>query len=239
MVTYIIPQERDRWQSKNVEDWIIRSEATYFENNLKLLVYYITMELGDIYCLTSPSGKKYIGQALKKLKNGKNWGYINRWKDHIRDSNTKNCCRLLNNSIRKYGNENFKVELLKECLVEDLNKYEQEYILQLNTLSPNGYNLTNGGDFCKQSEETQILKRNSMIGKNKGKIYPKRIRKRLEDNELPKYIRHYTDTSGKEGYRVSNHPILKGKSFLSKSITMEEKLKLALEYINAENAEIS
>jgi hypothetical protein len=78
-----------------------------------------------------------------------------------------------------------------------------------------------------------------MIGKNKGKIYPKRIRKRSEDNELPKYIRHYTDNSGKEGYRISSHPTLKSKSFLSKSITMEEKLKLALNYINAENAEIS
>jgi hypothetical protein len=31
MVTYIIPPERDWWQSKNVEDWIIRSEATYFD----------------------------------------------------------------------------------------------------------------------------------------------------------------------------------------------------------------
>ena len=197
------------------------------------------MELGDIYCLTSPSGKKYIGQAVKNLKNGKTWGYISRWKEHIRDSNTTDYCRLLNNSIRKYGHENFQVELLKECSVDELNKYEQQYILELNTLSPNGYNLTSGGNFCKQTEETQMLKRFSMIGKNKGKIYPKRIRKRAEDNELPKYVRYYTDSSGKEGYRVSNHPFLKQKSFLSKSITMNEKLQLALNYINAENAEIS
>jgi group I intron endonuclease len=197
------------------------------------------MRLGDIYCLTSPSGKKYIGQAVKKLKNGRHWGFINRWKQHIKDSTTKDYCRLLNNSIRKYGYENFKVELLKECPVEDLNKYEQQYILELNTLSPNGYNLTTGGNFCQQTIETQILKRNSMIDKNKGKIYPKRIRKRIEDNNLPKYVRYYTDNSGKEGYRISNHPTIKQKSFLSKSITMEEKLKLALNYINAENAEIS
>jgi group I intron endonuclease len=238
-MTCIIPSERDRWHSKNIEDWIIRSEASYFENNLKLLIYSIIMELGDIYCLTSPSGKKYIGQAVKKLKSGKNWGYINRWKEHIRDSKTRDYCRLLNNSIRKYGYENFKVELLKECLVEELNKYEQEYIVELNTLSPNGYNLTSGGNFCQQTEETQILKRNSMIGKNKGKTYPKRIRKNSEDNELPKYVRHYTDNSGKEGYRVSNHPTLKQKSFLKKSLTMNEKLQLALKYINAETAEIS
>lgn len=197
------------------------------------------MELGDIYCLTSPSGKKYIGQAVKHLKNGKNWGYLSRWKDHIRDSNTTNYCRLLNNSIRKYGFENFKIELLKECCVSELDRYEKQYILDFNTLSPNGYNLTNGGKTCLQTEETQELKRLSMIGKNKGKIYPKRIRKRNEDNDLPKYIRHYTDSSGKEGYRVSSHPTIKAKSFLTKSITMEEKLQLAINYLNTVNAEIS
>jgi group I intron endonuclease len=197
------------------------------------------MIFGDIYCLTSPSGKKYIGQAVKKLKSGKNWGYINRWKDHIRDSNTKNYCRLLNNSIRKYGYESFTLELIKECLVEELNKYEQQYILELNTLAPNGYNLTSGGNFCKQTEETQILKRNSMIGKNKGKIYPKRTRKREEDNILPKYIRYYIDKSGKEGYRISNHPLVKQKSFLSKYLTLNEKLELALNYLNAHHVEIS
>jgi len=77
--------------------------------------------LGEIYCITSPSGKKYVGQCVKKLSNGKNWGHINRWKDHIRDSNGRDCCRLLNLSIRKYGPENFKIELLIECKIEELD----------------------------------------------------------------------------------------------------------------------
>ena len=197
------------------------------------------MELGDIYGLTSPSGKKYIGQAVKFLKNGKKWGYLSRWKDHISDSNGKNYCRLLNNSIKKYGHENFKVELLKECKIDELDYYEKLYIKEINTLSPYGYNLTHGGNSCVQTEETQVLKRNSMIGKNKGKVYPKKLRKIEEDNSLPKYIRRYRDNSGKEGYRVSSHPILKSKSFLTKSITMEEKLQLAINYLMTENAEIS
>ena len=197
------------------------------------------MNLGEIYCITSPSGKKYIGQAVKILKNGRNWGYINRWKDHIRDSKNNDYCRLLNNSIRKYGADNFKVELIRECFINELDDYEKYYILEHNTVSPNGYNLTLGGRSCIQTEETQELKRLSMLGKNKGKIYPKRIRKRDEDNNLPKYIRHYVDSSGKEGYRVSSHPILKNKSFLTKSITMEEKLQLAINYLNTVNAEIS
>jgi len=192
------------------------------------------MELGEIYCITSPSGKKYIGQCVKQLKSGKKWGYLNRWKDHIRDSTTKNCCRSLNNAINKYDASKFTVEVIKECNISELNDYEKYYINLFNTISPFGYNLTTGGNyFNRQSEETCLLKRNSMIGKNKGKIYPKRIRKRDEDNNLPKYLRYYKDKSGKEGYRINNHPLLKPKSFLGKKIPLEEKLQNALKYLNS------
>jgi group I intron endonuclease len=187
---------------------------------------------GEIYCLTSPSGKKYVGQCVKQLSSGKKWGYIQRWKDHIRDANSKNYCRQLNNAINKYGSENFTIEVIKECNINELNYYEEHYIKLYNTLSPNGYNLTSGGSVCRQSEETQILKRKSMIGKNVGKILPKRPRLREEDNALPKYVRYYIDHSGKEGYRVSNHPLLKEKSFLSKKLPLEIKLELALKYLN-------
>jgi hypothetical protein len=187
---------------------------------------------GDIYCITSPSGKKYIGQCVKKLSSGKSRGYLSRWKEHIRDAKTRDFCRLLNTSIRKYGHENFTIELLKECPLEELNYYEKYYISHYNTLNPFGYNLTDGGNVCKQSKETNELKRQSMIGKNLGKRYPKRIRKNIEDASLPKYVRHYKDSSGKEGYRISNHPTIKDKSFVSKHISMDEKLKFALEYLN-------
>ena len=190
------------------------------------------MDFGEIYCLTSPSDKKYVGQCVKFLSSGKKWGYIQRWKDHIRDANSKNYCRQLNNAINKYGSENFTIEVIKECNIYELNYYEEHYIKLYNTLSPNGYNLTSGGSICRQSEETQILKRKSMIGKNVGKIFPKRPRLREEDNALPKYVRYYRDHSGKEGYRVSNHPILKEKSFLSKKLPLEIKLELALKYLN-------
>lgn len=194
------------------------------------------MEYGEIYCLTSPSGKKYVGQCVKYLSNGKKWGYLNRWKDHLREIKSgKNFSRALNNSIKKYGSENFKIELLKECLVDELNYFETYYIKELNTLSPNGYNLTNGGSNGRNCEETKELKRISMIGKNKGKIFNKRQRKRPQDENLPKYLRYYIDYSGKEGYRISNHPTLKGKSFLSKKLTLENKLELALNYLNSVN----
>jgi len=194
--------------------------------------------LGEIYCITSPSNKKYIGQCVKQLSNGKNWGYINRWREHIRDSKTRNYCRLLNSAIKKYEPENFQLEILKKCNIDELDYYEKYYIEHYNTMSPNGYNLREGGSTSRYSEETNQLKRASMIGKNLGKDYPKRIRKREIDNDLPKYIRYYIDSSGKEGYRISHHPNLKDKSFLSKYTPLDEKLQQALNYINQKTTDI-
>ena len=196
--------------------------------------------MGDIYCITSPSGKKYIGQAKKVLSSGKKWGYLSRWRDHISDSKTKNYCRLLNNAIRKYGDENFTVELLCECTLDELNDKEIEYISMYNTVSPNGYNLTHGGHNCKQTPETQVLKSRSMIGKNVGKIFPKRQRKHEEDNWLPKYIRCIRNVQHEKiGYMVDRHPILKRKGFKFKNMTLEEKYYLAFNYLNSYQAEMS
>lgn len=189
------------------------------------------MDMGEIYCVTSPSGKQYVGQCVKLLSNGKPWGTANRWRDHVRDAERKNYCRSLCRAINKYGADKFIVEVLIECHISELNDYEIFYIEELNTLSPNGYNLTEGGRSCRQSEETKMKKSESLKGKNKGRNMEKRTRLRKEDNHLPKYIRHYRDSYGKEGYRISSHPYIKSKSFLTKSLTMEEKLQLACQYL--------
>ena len=103
-----------------------------------------------IYMLTSPSGKAYIGRAvclysrLNKYKNGHN-----------------NKQPLIYKSILKYGFDKFKVDILIEFdnsienLNDILNKYESEFIAKYNTISPNGYNMTSGGDCTKLLQETK------------------------------------------------------------------------------------
>lgn len=115
-----------------------------------------------------------------------------------------------------------------ECEIKDLDYYENLYIEQLNTI-----NLTSGKTTSRQSDETKELRRQSMIGKNLGKILDKRPRQRSEDSELPKYLRYYKDSSDKEGYRISHHPHLKERSFVSKYASMEDKLQLAIKYLNS------
>lgn len=45
----------------------------------------------------------------------------------------------------KYGPENFVFEKIED-LCEDYNDKEKFWIKELNTLAPNGYNMTEGGD---------------------------------------------------------------------------------------------
>lgn len=89
---------------------------------------------GYIYKYTSPSGKSYIGQTVTSLSeraghNGKN--YIG--------------CKYFYQAIKKYGFNDFIVEILDECLIEELNAKERYYIEMYNTMAPNGYNIQQGG----------------------------------------------------------------------------------------------
>lgn len=107
---------------------------------------------GHIYVIENKvNGKQYVGQVVTHRKNkGKYrpFGYEGRFRDHISEAlcNTKKKqCRYLNNAIRSYGKDSFEVKLLLECKREKLDEYEQQYIEELHTLYPNGYNLTRGG----------------------------------------------------------------------------------------------
>lgn len=108
--------------------------------------------IGEIYVITNTvTNKRYVGQTMSHRKNkGKYrpFGTMGRFKDHISaaiNNTKKNQCVYLNNSIRKYGKDKFTVELIKTCKVSELDKLEQLYIKEYNTMYPNGYNLTKGG----------------------------------------------------------------------------------------------
>ena len=46
----------------------------------------------------------------------------------------------------KYGIENFIFTVIIVCFDDDRFKYEKEFIIKYNSVFPNGYNLTNGGE---------------------------------------------------------------------------------------------
>ena len=133
-----------------------------------------------IYMYTNKiNGKRYVGQAVD---------FNRRHKQHISSSyNKKNKYQYnlpFHCAIRKYGLDNFEVEILKENLNTQclLNLYECYYIKKFNLLCKNrkGYNISNGGSngnpmSGKTDEEIKQWnkkKSESMKGKLVGENHP-------------------------------------------------------------------
>lgn len=81
------------------------------------------------------NNKKYIGKTVHLLNRANN--YIAHTRDvHSRDS------RILVQDMRKYGIENFRMFPLAVVKTrKELAVLEKYYVLQYNTLTPNGYNM--------------------------------------------------------------------------------------------------
>lgn len=62
--------------------------------------------------------------------------------------NSKDYNAAIHQAIRKYGLENFSIEILEECNPEELNEKEKFYIKKYNSYSC-GYNQNEGGDQTK------------------------------------------------------------------------------------------
>jgi group I intron endonuclease len=131
--------------------------------------------MGQIYSIENiKNKKKYVGQTLTHRKNKSKYrpfGYIGRFKDHLSEAvcNTKKKqCSYLNNAIRAYGKDSFKVSLLHTCDKNDLDHWEKYYIQQENTLYPNGYNLTKGGKTFVREKAVDILQTPILPSKSRG-----------------------------------------------------------------------
>ncbi len=111
-----------------------------------------------IYIIKNNINKKmYVGQTRMSLKE--------RWRHHTTKGN------LLYSAIKKYGKDNFSIEILSQTTTkEKLNLFEKIAIKKLNTISPNGYNLREGGEKdYSLTEETKQKLRKINLGKPTGR----------------------------------------------------------------------
>jgi len=89
---------------------------------------------GIIYKISSPSGKVYVGQTIQEFKH--------RIRSHHRKDSG---CTAISRAIHKYGDE-MKYEIIEDNIPhEQLDEREIYWVKELNSLAPNGYNLTTGG----------------------------------------------------------------------------------------------
>ena len=197
----------------------------------------------EIYQLTAPNGKIYIGQANCYIRSGDKWlahGFEGRWKAHKKaaQSQTQDYCKALCNSLRKYGPDSFKSEVLLRVPKSLANHYETKFILTLDTLVPNGLNLMARGDSNHISKET----RQKMSASAKVRVYSVDCRAAVSRGVREV---HRARAKGKgvpcgvsqikwgvhTGYRVvvKYQGKRRGKAFMSRKLSMPEKLQLAVE----------
>lgn len=94
------------------------------------------MAFGVIYVITNLlDGMQYVGQTTRSIEQ--------RFKEHMKAKS------YIGSAIREVGTENFSIEIIAECASkEELNAKEIFFIEEFDCMAPNGYNLTEGGQYC-------------------------------------------------------------------------------------------
>ena len=127
------------------------------------------------------NGKMYIGQTVD-LSRRKTDHFC-----HLRHNRHFN--PHLQNAWNKYGEENFKFTIIEECDAEEINEREIYWIKTLNTRTPNGYNITPGGE-CLFGENNPFFgKHHSEESK---KVMSEKAKELYSGENNPMYGKHHT-----------------------------------------------
>lgn len=165
--------------------------------------------MGVIYKITSPSGRVYVGKT-KRLKI-RIWEY--RWRSKKRKS-------IIHDSIKGYGWEAHKLEVIEEVSDELLNEREIFWIKELNTFyldNEKGMNMTKGGDGNAPSWKHNIERRQKQSKAFSGKNNPFYGKTHSEEYKKKKAI-EVSEYNKKNGVKVPEWGAEKGRLKMIKPI---------------------
>lgn len=166
-----------------------------------------------IYKITSPTGKIYIGQTCsfkRRFNSYKNLKCLQQPK--------------LYNSFLKHGFENHTFKILLECKKEELNHFENKFIVQYGS-NINGLNCTSGGNKCIFNQETK----NKMSNSAKGRVSPMKGRIQSDSAKLKMSISKIGKTPWNKGVpmkKSSKELMIKNRK--GKKHSEETKTKMSL-----------
>ena len=210
-------------------------EPSKYTNLSNVILDEPTNRYCEIYKIVNLSNNKiYVGQAVSHILNHKKYrpyGHEGRFRCHISEafSTKKNQSHYLNNAIRKYGVEDFVVELIECCEIDDADERETHYITEFNSLYPNGYNLKNGGKVFTHSNESKKRVSNGVLNYYKDKKFNKFKDIKQIDDDIDKYIKPLNKYNEQYGWYVY---IDKCKAdFGGIHISLDESKNSAIEFI--------
>jgi len=197
-----------------------------------------TLRYVEIYKITNLTNNKiYIGQAVSHILNHKRYrpyGREGRFRCHISEafSNKKNQCHYLNSAIRKYGTQDFIVELVEFCDVCDANEREVYYIDKYNSMFPEGYNLNAGGKVTMHTKESKLRVSSGLVKYYKEQKFDRFKNIKLTDinDDITTHIKILKRHGEQYGWYVY---IKKCKAdFGGSHINIDDSYKQAIEFIN-------
>jgi group I intron endonuclease len=143
-------------------------------------------EKGNIYKITNTiNGLVYIGCTINSLSH--------RYNEHLYRCFKTDYKSKLYNSIKKYGKENFVIDLIEECDLSIIYETEKKYIEKYDSYN-NGLNSTIGGEGCLgYIHPPEIRKKISENTKNgnshKGKTYEELYGDRAEEEKMKRKLK--------------------------------------------------
>lgn len=137
-----------------------------------------------IYKITSPTNKIYIGQSVN---------IYTRW-NRYKNLHCTNQFRIYR-SLKKYGIEKHKFEIIHECLPEELNDLEKYYVDLFQTFNNKyGLNLIDGGGSKAKHSQESI---NKIIESRKWYKHSQKTKDKLRiaklGNKNPNYNKPHTE----------------------------------------------
>ena len=158
-----------------------------------------------------------------------------RWHEHKKEAKSK-LNRPLYHAMNKYGIDQFTITPICSTLTrEDLGTLEQRLIKEHNTMTPNGYNLTSGGErawaFSEETKQKISDTKKGMIGTFTGQTHTEETRQKISNtmktrvpwNKGKKGLQtHNKETRQKiSDARKGNTPVNKGKYLPDNQVTKQ------------------
>lgn len=168
---------------------------------------------------------KIVNIVTKDVYIGKSIDIEHRFKDHMSElrNNQKQYNEFFQRSFNKYGESNFKLEILEECEEHELNDKEIYWIAEYRKNYPfRLYNVSDGGDGGRMPDD--IIAKNKIKISNRNKGNPKLSH---PGKSNPMYGKHHTEESKR---LISEHR--KGKSSWLKGKHISEEVKQKLREAN-------
>ena len=178
-----------------------------------------------IYLITNKiNGKRYIGQSRHLIK---------RWNQHKSESRKDAPLCIVDKAMKKYGIENFDFNIILECEIDMLDKWETDMINLYDCVIPKGYNVNPTGRGL--SDSTRIFLSNRMKNNNpmKNPEVINKVRERLtgtHHNRVTDYQKRVTSERMKSNNPMKNPEVVKK---VLKTKKEREKEIVTKEYVMA------